>query len=157
MNRSDGGIVRLVVYRRERSERKMDRFGLQACRSMLQSRPQQLCLMDPSPPGLYPLFHSTPHPRLFPNDSSTTSSPPCLHYDSHPLPRLNYCCSPWESSITLPPCSVIIKQVYELRPVPDCIEEPSSAVFMRLRAFVRTLELTHCWLWWHFNRKSFQS
>lgn len=62
MNRSDGGIVRLVVYRRERSERKMDRFGLQACRSMLQSRPQQLRLMDPSPPGLYPLFHSTPTP-----------------------------------------------------------------------------------------------
>lgn len=108
-------------------------------------------------PGTLPPFPFYPHPRLFPNDSSTTSSPPCLHYDSHPLPRLNYCCSPWESSITLPPCSVIIKQVYELRPVPDCIEEPSSAVFMRLRAFVRTLELTRCWLWWHFNRKSFQS
>lgn len=49
-------------------------------------------------PGTLTPFPFHPHPHLFPNDSSTTSSPPCLHYDSHPLPRLNYCCSPWESS-----------------------------------------------------------
>lgn len=60
-----------------------------------------------------------------------------------------------EGSITLPPSSVIIKQVYELRPAPDCIEEPSSAVFMRLYAFVHTLELTHRWLWWHFLQEEF--
>lgn len=120
-----------------REERKMDGFGLLSYGSMPQSRPQQCCLMDPSPQGLYPLFHLLA--PLHPNDSSTSSAPLHLHDDSHPLPELNYHRGPLESSITLPPSSVIIKQVYELRPAPDCIEEPSSAVFMEtMRICVRT-------------------
>lgn len=99
-------------------------------------------LSDGSKPPGTPFSISPLPPYRLPNDSSTTYSPPCLRYDSHPLPELNYCRGPSESSITLPPPSVIIKQVYELRPAPDCIEEPSSAVFTRLRTFVRTLE-TH--------------
>lgn len=102
-----------------------------------------------SPGDSTPLFSISP-PCPHPNDSSThLQRPPSsrsLHHDSHPLPELNYRRGPSEGSITLPPSSAIIKQVYELRPAPDCIEEPSSAVFTRPRAFDRTLELTHRWL-----------
>ncbi|KAK5857459.1 hypothetical protein PBY51_010706 [Eleginops maclovinus] len=124
----------------------MDRFRLQSYGSMLQSRPQQCCLMDLGPQGLKPLPHLSipPYPHLMIHPPPP--NPLRLRHDSHPLPDLNYRCGPLESSITLAPSSVIIKQVYELRPEPDCIEEPSSAVFTRLCAFDRTLELTHRWL-----------
>lgn len=81
----------------------------------------------------FPSLHPPPAPTLMIHPPPP--APLRLHHDSHPLPELNYRCGPLESSITLPPSSVIIKQVYELRPEPDCIEEPSSAVFMRLCAF----------------------
>lgn len=78
MNHTDGGIVRPALFEKgERWERKMDGFGLQSYGSMLQSRPQQCCLMDLSPQGLYPLFSISPSsPCPHPNDSSTTSRPP---------------------------------------------------------------------------------
>lgn len=70
--------------------------------SMLQPGPQQCCLMDLSPWGLYPLFSISP--------SSPCPPPkwfipllPRIHHDSHPLSELNYRCGPSESSITLPP------------------------------------------------------
>lgn len=61
--------------------------------------------------------------------------------DSHPLPGRNYGrrSAPSESSITLPPPSLIIKQVYELRPTPDCIQEHQlSSFYESERASVRT-------------------
>ncbi|KAK5886363.1 hypothetical protein CesoFtcFv8_017403 [Champsocephalus esox] len=55
----------------------MDGFRLQSYGSMLQSRPQQCCLMDLSPQGLKPLPHLSVPPYPHPNDSSATSTPPC--------------------------------------------------------------------------------
>lgn len=155
------------LQRGERWEReKTDRFGLQSYGSMPQSRPQQRRLMDLTPRGdSTPLFSISP-PCPHPNDSSThlqrrpppPFSPRCLHHDSHPLPELNYRRGPSEGSITLPPSSAIIKQVYELRPAPDCIEEPSSAVFTRPRAFRTHTPLTLMALFFFFFcGKSFQS
>ena len=128
---------------RERwGKEETDRFGLQSCGSMPQSRPQQRRLMDLTPRGTLPLSFPSLHPApplmIHPPTSSPPPSPRCLHHDSHPLPELNYRRGPSEGSITLPPSSAIIKQVYELRPVPDCIEEPSSAVFMRPRVWAHT-------------------
>lgn len=112
----------------------MDSFGLQSCRSMLQSKPQQCCLTDLSLQGLktlFPSLHPPPDPTLMIHPP--TIPPPCAFSMIHThFPELNYRSSPSESAMILPPSSVIIKQVYELRPAPDCIEEPSSAVFMRL-------------------------
>lgn len=68
-----------------------------------------------------------------------TSHPP--PHDSHPLPGRNYGrrSAPSESSITLPPPSLIIKQVYELRPTPDCIQEHQlSSFYESERADART-------------------
>lgn len=65
----------------------MDGIGLQSYGSMLQSRPQQCCLMDLSPRGLCPLFHLSIPPFPHPNDSSTTSEPPAPPPWFTPTPR----------------------------------------------------------------------
>lgn len=143
MNHSDRGIVRPTVCKRERDGR--DWAAVLRVDATVEAT---AVLSDGSKsPGTLPSFpslHTPPSPTLMihPPPSNRLR----LHHDSHPLPELNYRCGPLESSITLPPSSVIIKQVYELRPAPDCIEEPSSAVFMRQCAFHRTLKLTHRWL-----------
>lgn len=142
------GIVRSTVCKGERETRKKDGQVWAAVLQVDAAVEATAVLSDGSKsPRTQPSFHSI-HPPPAPTlmIHPPPPAPLCLHHDSHPLPELNYHCGPLESSITLPPSSVIIKQVYELRPVPDCIEEPSSAVFMRLRAFERTLKLTHRWL-----------
>ena len=118
----------------------MDGFGLQSLRVDAAAEAAAVPSDGSKSPGTLPLFSISPAPTLMIHPPPP--NPLRLRHDSHPLPELNYRRGPLESSITLPPSSVIIKQVYELRPAPDCVEEPSSAVFMRRCAFDRTLELT---------------
>lgn len=77
----------------------------------------------------------------FPSAHPPTLMIPPAPHDSHPLPGRNYSrrSAPSESSITLPPPSLIIKQVYELRPAPDCIQEHQlSSFYESERASERT-------------------
>lgn len=132
-------------------KREMDGIGAAVLRVDATVEPTAALSDGSESPGTVPsLFHlsilALPPTLMILPPPPPLPPPVHLHHDSHPLPELNYRRGPLESSITLPPSSVIIKQVYELRPAPDCIEEPSSAVFMRLHASDRTLELTHRWL-----------